>query len=732
MAKDLLFEIGAEEIPAGFMPNILGQLKQLAETKLNDAHLPFESIATYGTPRRLALIVKGLADTSAEISERHKGPSASIAYDADGNATKAAIGFARGKGLDVADLVVEDGYIYAETKTAGVPAKDIVTEMLPQLITGLNFPKSMHWGNLDAKFVRPVRWLVALLDEDVIPVEFATVQSGNVTRGHRFLGADEITIKNAASYVDTLKENFVMVDQDARRELISKQLHDMAASKNASIVWDDDLLEEINYLVEWPTALCGGFEESYLALPDAAIITPMKDHQRYFPLVDQDGKLLPMFLTVRNGSDHSIEVVQAGNERVLRARLDDAKFFFNEDRKKPLIDRQDGLTKIVFQEGLGNLADKTERLLKLGRVFGEECGLHEDTVVVLERATELAKTDLTTGMVTEFTELQGVMGKEYALLDGESPEVAEAIFEQYLPRFAGDVLPQTEAGKVLSIIDKVDNIVATFSRGLIPTGSQDPYALRRQTIGILNILLGSEWNISLRPIFKASMELLNVPAEKQEELLGQVEEFFTLRLKNIFLDREVPHHVIDLLLSNNELSVADAEGLVNALLANRIDENVELVQAYTRMYNLVKDVEYTGVNSDLLKEDAEKELFEAASKASEASSAAWEAGDYDAVVAVPATLVPAINKFFEDVMVMDKDEAIKANRLQLVRLAYSVMAIIGDISSLKYYSKNLNFYYDIQEKRYHAYLFFAFTKNMQILCRIFRDYSEYFIIYKVV
>ena len=683
MAKDLLFEIGAEEIPAGFMPNILGQLKQLAETKLNDAHLPFESIATYGTPRRLALIVKGLADTSAEISERHKGPSASIAYDADGNATKAAIGFARGKGLDVADLVVEDGYIYAETKTAGVPAKDIVTDMLPQLITGLNFPKSMHWGNLDAKFVRPVRWLVALLDEEVIPVEFATVKSGNVTRGHRFLGADEITIKNAASYVDTLKENFVMVDQDARRELISKQLHDIAASKNASIVWDDDLLEEINYLVEWPTALCGGFEESYLALPDAAIITPMKDHQRYFPLVDQDGKLLPMFLTVRNGSNHSIEVVQAGNERVLRARLDDAKFFFNEDRKKPLIDRQDGLTKIVFQEGLGNLADKTERLLKLGRVFGEECGLHEDAAVVLERATELAKTDLTTGMVTEFTELQGVMGKEYALLDGESPEVAEAIFEQYLPRFAGDVLPQTEAGKVLSIIDKVDNIVATFSRGLIPTGSQDPYALRRQTIGILNILLGSEWNISLRPIFKASMELLNVAADKQEELLNQVEEFFTLRLKNIFLDREVPHHVIDLLLSNNELSVADVEGLVNALLANRIDENVELVQAYTRMYNLVKDVEYIGVNSDLLKEDAEKALFEAASKASEASLAAWEANDYAAVVAVPATLVPAINKFFEDVMVMDKDEAIKANRLQLVRLAYSVMAIIGDISALK-------------------------------------------------
>ncbi len=683
MAKDLLFEIGAEEIPAGFMPNILGQLKQLAITKLNDAHLPFESIATYGTPRRLALIVTGLADTSADISERHKGPSASIAYDTEGNATKAAIGFARGKGIDVADLVVEDGYIYAETKTAGVPSKNIVADLLPELIHSLNFPKSMHWGSLDAKFVRPVRWLVALLDEEVIPVEFATVTSSNVTRGHRFLGADEIIIANPASYVQTLKDNFVMVDQDERRQVITDQLHVIANKKNADIVWDDDLLEEINYLVEWPTALCGGFEDSYLSLPDAAIITPMKDHQRYFPLVNKEGKLLPMFLTVRNGSNHSIEVVQAGNERVLRARLDDAKFFFNEDRKKSLIDRQEGLTKIVFQEGLGNLADKTERLLQLGRVFAETCGLHEDATVVLERATELAKTDLTTGMVTEFTELQGVMGKEYALLDGESEAVAEAIFEQYLPRFAGDLLPVTEAGKVLSIIDKIDNIVATFSRGLIPTGSQDPYALRRQTIGILNILLNSEWNIPLQPIFVESMNLLNVPLNKQEELLQQVEDFFILRLKNIYLDREVPHHILDLLLSNRELTVADVDGYVKALQANRIDENVELVQAYTRMYNLVKDVTFIGVNESLLTVKAEQDLFAVATIAAQDSLAAWLDSDYDTIVALPNTLVPTINKFFEGVMVMDKDEAIKNNRLQLLRLAYNVMAIIGDISALK-------------------------------------------------
>ena len=538
-------------------------------------------------------------------------------------------------------------------------------------------------GNLDDKFVRPVRWLVALLDDQVIPVEFATVQSGNVSRGHRFLGESEFVIANPADYVATLEKNFVMVDQNKRREVIKEQLFAIAAEKNADIVWDDDLLEEILYLVEWPTALCGGFEDSYLALPDAAIITPMKDHQRYFPLMSKDGKLLPMFLTVRNGNDKSIEVVQAGNERVLRARLDDAKFFFNEDRKKALIDREEGLTKIVFQEGLGNLADKTKRLLELGRVFGEACELDEDAAVELERATLLAKTDLTTGMVTEFTELQGVMGKEYALLDGESPEVAEAIFEQYLPRFAGDVLPKTDTGKVLSIIDKVDNIVATFSRGLIPTGSQDPYALRRQTIGILNILLESKWNVNLGPIFVAAMNLLNVPADKQAELQGQLEEFFTLRLKNIYLDRQIPHHVIDLLLSNTALSVADAEGLANAVMNNRIDENVELVQAYTRMYNLVKDVTYTGVDESKLVEDAEKALFADATKAAAVSQEAWDNMDYAGVVAVPATLVDSINKFFEDVMVMDKDEVIKANRLQLVRLAYSVIAVIGDVSKLK-------------------------------------------------
>lgn len=683
MAKDFLFEIGCEEIPAGFMNQVLAQLKELAVQQLRDHHLSFESIATKGTPRRLALQIFGLDEKSADMHEEHKGPSVAIAYDKDHQPTKAAIGFARGKGIDVSKLVEKDGYIYAVTMTQGVKAETILKDILPELIHGLSFPKSMHWGNLDDKFVRPVRWLVALLDDTVIPVEFATIQSGNVSRGHRFLSNGDFIIPNAESYEKACEENFVMVDQDKRRSLIKKQLFDLAEQKNAHIVWDDELLEEINYLVEWPTALCGEFDESYLELPDAAIVTPMKDHQRYFPLMTKEGTLLPMFLTVRNGSDHSLEIVQHGNERVLRARLDDAKFFFKEDRKTALADRSEGLTRIVFQEGLGNLSDKTKRLLELGTVLGEAVNLEESELVILERAIQLAKTDLTTGMVTEFTELQGVMGKEYALLDGESPEVAEAIYEQYLPRFAGDVLPTTSVGKVLSIIDKIDNIVATFSRGLIPTGSQDPYALRRQTIGILNILMDAQWNVSLVPIFTKAMQLLQIPEEEQCELMKQVTTFFTLRLKHIFLDRKLPHTVIELILSNDSITVADAEGLAQAIMNNRIDEQEELVQAFTRMYNLVKDISYIGVDESILQEQAEITLFRKALEAYNLSQSAWEQEAYAKVVAVPATLIDSINEFFEAVMVMDKDEAIKNNRLQLLRLAYESMAIIGDISALK-------------------------------------------------
>lgn len=670
MAKDLLFEIGAEEIPAGFLPNIIKQLGELATAALAERHIPHGAVKVYATPRRVALLINDVAERGEDVHETHKGPSVSIAYDADGNATKAAIGFARGKGLDVSELKVVDGYIFADTTTAGLDTKEVLSDVLPSLITGLSFPKSMHWGDLEERFVRPVRWLVALFGQDVVPVIFANVTSTNVSRGHRFLGESELTITEPKDYVDTLTKNFIMIDQDVRRETIRKQLTELAATKGATVVWDEDLLDEVTFLVEYPTALCGTFDESYLALPSDCIITPMKDHQRYFPMVDGKGTLLPMFLTVRNGDSKSLEVVAAGNERVLRARLDDAKFFFNEDRKTPLAGRYEALTKIVFQEGLGNLKDKTERLLTLGAALAQEVGFTD--TVTLERATHLAKTDLTTGMVSEFTELQGIMGKEYALLDGETPAVGEAIFEQYLPRFAGDILPSTDAGRILSIVDKVDTIVATFSRGLIPTGSQDPYALRRQTIGIINILMDSKWSLSMRPIWVKAMELLGVASEKQEELLGQLENFFILRLKNILLEQGMPYQVVDIVLSQETVTVALAEGLGQALTANRIDENEPLMQAYTRIFNMVKDVTFTGVDESLLKEDSEQALYKAALPVYTTNRNALEAGDYVKAVSLAESLVPYIETFFEHVMVMDKDEAVKQNRLQLLRMTYEV------------------------------------------------------------
>ena len=670
MAKDLLFEIGAEEIPAGFLPNIIKQLGELATAALAERHIPHGAVKVYATPRRVALLINDVAERGEDVHETHKGPSMSIAYDADGNATKAAIGFARGKGLDVSELKVVDGYIFADTTTAGLDTKEVLSDVLPSLITGLSFPKSMHWGDLEERFVRPVRWLVALFGQDVVPVTFANVTSTNVSRGHRFLGESELTIAEPKDYLDTLTKNFIMIDQDVRRETIRKQLTELAATKGATVVWDEDLLDEVTFLVEYPTALCGTFDESYLALPSDCIITPMKDHQRYFPMVDSKGKLLPMFLTVRNGDSKSLEVVAAGNERVLRARLDDAKFFFNEDRKTPLAGRYEALTKIVFQEGLGNLKDKTERLLTLGVALAKEVGFTD--TVTLERATHLAKTDLTTGMVSEFTELQGIMGKEYALLDGETPAVGEAIFEQYLPRFAGDILPTTDAGRILSIVDKVDTIVATFSRGLIPTGSQDPYALRRQTIGIINILMDSKWSLSMRPIWVKAMELLGVASEKHEELLGQLENFFILRLKNILLEQGMPYQVVDIVLSQDTVTVALAEGLGQALTANRLDENEPLMQAYTRIFNMVKDVTFTGVDESLLKEDSEQALYKAALPVYTTNCKALEAGDYVKAVSLAESLVPYIETFFEHVMVMDKDEAVKQNRLQLLRMTYEV------------------------------------------------------------
>ncbi len=420
MSKDILLEIGTEEIPAHYMPGILGQLKELAAKKLGEANIEYGTIRSLGTPRRAVLLVQGVAEKQADISAKHKGPSVRIAYDGDGNPTKAAAGFARGQKIDVQELTVEDGYVYASVTSIGSASAGLLPDILKSIVLSLTFPKSMRWGNKNVHFVRPLRWLVALFGTEVVPFEIAGVHSGKVSRGHRFLGTGDFTIPSMADYETVTREHFLIVDPEERRQMILDGLQKLAAEKNGTIIMDEDLLEEVVFLVEYPTALCGEFDQAFLQLPEAAIITPMKDHQRYFPMRDADGKLMNLFLTVRNGDDYHLETVQHGNERVLRARLDDAKFFFEEDKKQKLADRVEKLKKIVFQDGLGTLYDKAQRLADITVFLNHklDLGLQEEA---LKRASLLAKADLATQMVMEFTELQGVMGKEYALLDGEAP-----------------------------------------------------------------------------------------------------------------------------------------------------------------------------------------------------------------------------------------------------------------------------------------------------------------------
>ena len=724
--EKLLFEIGTEEIPAKFMPNILAQLKELAEKKMTELRIPFESVKTYGTPRRMTFIASGVAEAQEDSTVEAKGPSAKIAFvngDIHGEPSKAAQGFARGQGVDVKELVVRDNYVYAIKHLAGQPVKELLPGLLMDILTSLNFPKNMRWADHDFKFVRPIRWLVALFGEEVVPVEITGVKSGKFSRGHRFLRRSAVDaamehesfldaakavlgnaaakaknavasaalgtygaveIPNADAYEKTLYDNFVMVDQDARRELIRQQVTDMGIAEGGHAEINEDLLEEVNYLVEWPTALCGNFEDKFLALPKECIITPMREHQRYFPVLAEDGSLLNKFITVRNGGKEHLDIVAHGNERVLRARLSDAEFFFDEDRKQSLADRLEKLKTVSFQEGLGNMNDKSNRLVQAADMLAMAINAKVDKEK-LERAALLCKCDLVTGMVIEFTELQGVMGREYAKLDGEAPEVALGIYEHYLPRFAGDELPQTDIGRLVGIADKLDNICATFSRGLAPTGSQDPYALRRQALGIINILLDANYHLSMYKVIAGSLYLLNIPAEETKKLVPQIAEFLKQRLRNLMIDQGIRYDVVDAVMAeerNDDFAdlVARAQALNTFVAA---EEAPALIQAATRVANLCKKIEEeTAINPQLFVAPAEGELHDAAVASSKEVLAATVKYDYAAVLAEATKLVAPINKFFEDVMVMDEDVRVKNNRLALLSAVKDITHAVGDLSAI--------------------------------------------------
>lgn len=683
MSKTLLLEIGTEEVPAHVMPGILSQLKENAAKTFEELRIEYKNIKTLGTPRRSALLVEGLAEQQADLSKENRGPAVNIAFDADGNPTKAAQGFARGQGVKPEELVTKDGYVYAMVHEKGGQTVDLLGDTLKGLVDGLNFPNNMHWADLDYKFIRPLRWLVALYGQDVIDFEVANVKSGRTSRGHRFLSEGDFEIANAEDYVEACRKASIIVDQNERCEIIRQQIAEVAAANGGQAEVNEDLLEEVLYLVEYPTALCGKFDEKYLALPAEAVITPMRDHQRYFPVL-KDGQLLPLFITIRNGGKEHLETVQHGNERVLRARLEDAQFFFDEDRKKTLEQHGEKLKTVVFQDGLGTIYDKALRLEVLAGYIADAIGANEQDKKDAVRAAKLAKADLVTGMVTEFTELQGVMGREYALLDGETKAVAQAIDEHYMPRFAGDSQPASVAGRIVSLADKIDTIVGTFSRGLIPTGSQDPFALRRQALGIVNMLKEAQYHISLSQLVAKAMELLKIAdAGQQAKLQNDVADFMKLRLKNVLADAGIRYDVVDAVF----VTVDDIYGVF--LRAQAVNEAVKqdmekTIQAFVRTGNIARKAEdvQAAVEADILAEQVEKDLYKAYEVAASKVEKEIVAQDYAGAIATLSQLAAPIDAFFDGVMVMDKDEKIKNNRLGLLKLVDNLICQVADFSKI--------------------------------------------------
>ncbi|MGL4706160.1 MAG: glycine--tRNA ligase subunit beta, partial [Enterococcus faecalis] len=537
MAKDLLLEIGLEEMPAHVVTPSRIQLEEKVIKFLDEHHLDYETVQSFATPRRLAVKVTAIPEKQADVEEEVKGPAKKIALDAEGNWSKAAQGFVRGQGVTTEDIVFKElngvEYVYVTKFTKGQSAKEVLTK-LNDVITSLTFPVTMHWANYDFEYIRPIHWIVALLDDEVIPFKVLDVTTGQTSRGHRFLG-DDVTFQHANEYEAKLKEQFVVVQPNERKQMIVDQANALAAEKNWQLALDEELLEEVTNLVEYPTAFVGSFDEKYLSVPDEVLVTSMKEHQRYFEVRNDQGLLMPHFIAVRNGDNVHLENVIKGNEKVLIARLEDAEFFYNEDKKLTIEACVEKLKNVTFHEKIGSIYEKMQRVALIAQIIGRKVGLSEEELEDLKRASEIYKFDLVTNMVGEFPELQGIMGEKYALLQGEKPAVATAIREHYLPTSSEGELPETAIGAVLALADKLDSVFSFFSVGMIPTGSNDPYALRRQTYGVIRIIEDKGWTFPLVQLQTEVDEAVNQDVEKYGVLLneGQAEvvEFVKARLR---------------------------------------------------------------------------------------------------------------------------------------------------------------------------------------------------------
>ena len=682
MNNYLLLEIGVEELPSRFGQTTLDQIENNLSKLLKEERINFDNIEKYATPRRLTFVIKNLADKATDLEEEVKGPAKKIAVDADGNFTKPALGFMKSKGLDPENVYFKQlgnaEYLFGTIKQEGKHTSEVLKTIVPEAIKNVTFPKAMRWGGKNMRFARPIRWMVALLNNEVLDIDLEGIKSSNITRGHRFLGEKEFEVNSVEEYFEKLDKNFVVLDQHKRKEMIREQAIEVAKSLGGEVELDEDLLEEITFLVEYPTAFYGEFDEEYVKLPKEVVTTPMKEHQRYFPVL-KDGKLLPNFIAVRNGDSNRIDLVKAGNEKVLRARLADALFFYHEDTKKPLESFVDKLQTVVFQAKLGTVYDKTLRIEKLSQVILNELNMTESKENTL-RAAKLCKADLVTNMVFEFTELQGIMGRDYAQVSGENEEVCQGIFEHYLPRFAGDILPETNTGIALSIADKLDSIAGFFAIGIKPSGSQDPYALRRQALGILSILLDRKLSVNLNNLINAALDNYSNLEFNKEEVASQIVEFFVERVKNLFKDLGIRYDVIDAVLNNNLDDISDIH--TRALELNRWlqkDELVEMLTAFNRVATLAEKA-----TTDIVKEDAEIKLYNGFKEIKSNVESLLLDKKYNEALDAFATLRPLVDNLFDNVMVMDKDEAIKENRLALLKQIYSTMLTICDLSKIVY------------------------------------------------
>lgn len=680
---DFLLEIGTEELPPADIDNYLAQLKKAVPYLLKTSRLEYDSIEIMGTPRRLVVLVKDLAPSQLDRVEEHKGPPASRAFDLDGVATKAAEGFARGKGVSVKDLQVKeiDGgeYVVVSVEEKGKGSIEILAEALPELIAKLKTDRTMRWNTSKVMFSRPIRWLIAIFGEEVVPFEFAGLSSANSTRGLRFNDAENVLVKDAQSYLQFIKAEGILLDVDERKQSIIDQVEKLVAEVGGEIAEDPALLAEITHLVEAPTALLGKFEEKHLKLPKEILITVMKKHQRYFP-VQKDGELLPYFITVRNGGDEHLDSIAEGNANVLRARFADAAFFVEEDLKHKLEDFLPRLDTMTFQHKLGSMLDKSKRVTALVSKIAEQLGLDEKETAIAIRAAELYKADLASNMVVEMTSLQGIIGKQYAEISGESPEVAEAIFEHYLPRFSGDKTTHTDAGLAVGLADRLDSLAGLFAVGLGPTGNKDPFALRRAALGVVQNLIARDVDIDLPFILATTAQTLPVEADK--EVLIKTQEFILGRMRSLFSEEGYSHDIVDAILAAQGQNPAGSKRAILQLTEwVKKDGWENVLDAYARCVRITRDKQdIFEIDPSAFVEDAEKELYQALEVAEKIDHTN---GSVDDFLNAFTPMIPAVTQFFDKVMVMDKDKKLQENRLALLQRIAALAVGVADMSKLE-------------------------------------------------